>query len=809
MKKELIIAAKFDTTDMDKTVDRLQQKLKDLYAPSDMVRAQTQTAARLGQMGFGGIMGSPGQGDQQRANMQTRRELDAFIREQAQGQEKLTKLMVKRSEKLEQMKTQQKDLVRGSREELEIKEKIARIEENRFKQQEFYKQRDAVLNQSLDAKQRMNLSPQRLIDAYKGGGFGGMATAGGRMMMQAGPGAMIGGLGSAIGSLGYGIQQGAELYRGFGRAPIETAAAMGGATQSTLGRDVNNIYGRRTAFEMPFMQERARAAQMAMEAMRTGRAADTAGLGGNILMRGGAGMAAGAGAGALLGSVVPGLGTAVGAGIGGAVGGFGGAASSIVGAMGDERKRSAMLAPMSKTMRDRYESILAEQMGKDYESSIEAQKKQNPFKTAAVGEYEQNFMRNLQAQRTMGLGNEGFYGKGGFMGQNIGAGFTPEMGLEMAGQIQGAGGSTRMARSAVFGNQLQRGLGLTNAGQVLGNLSGGIGGDAASQNATIKILAEGMKLGLDDSKFAEENRRFTAAAAEIISRSGAGGDADFQRNSRNFSQFMGENTNRGIEAAKTAYEQYQQISSTTTGPRGVMRAAGFMKDKYLSQLSTIEKTSLMQVPEEDLNANNPLVAGLAEKVGTSPEDFVNRIKGVNQGAVSRFREADIIRDRLRSKGVDVSRTGDPAYFASLPAQDRQDVTQLMSYQNAELSYQGQREMISRASGTVGRPEQFGPAAGPEAVMARMGAPTGRMEDTTIAAMAGDASTVLKNFNSMRDGMLDAAKAAAAFTDQIRELNAQLIAALQSRDVGAAKSILQKIATIQGNQVQPQGAKTAN
>jgi hypothetical protein len=318
---------------------------------------------------------------------------------------------------------------------------------------------------------------------------------------------------------------------------VETAAATGSAVQGVAGRDVNNIYGRRTAFEMPFMNERRRAAQQAMEASKTGRQSDLGDIYASMLMRGGAGMAAGAatggGIGAGIGALAGGIGAvpggAIGAGIGGSIGGGLGGMSAIMGAMGDPRKRALLMSEMpliGGRFKDQYQGMVADQFSKDYNTSYEAQKKQNPFKTATIGEYEQNYMRDLGAQRSMGLSDEGLTGKGGFMRSNIDAGFTPEMGLQMAGNIQQAGGSTRMARDSAFGNQLSRGANLTNAGQVLGSLSSGMGDSGSSKQATIKILAEGMRLGLDDSKFAEENRRFTQAAADIISKSGATSAAD-------------------------------------------------------------------------------------------------------------------------------------------------------------------------------------------------------------------------------------------------------------------------------------------
>src|SRR5581483_1492296 len=468
------------------------------------------------------------------------------------------------------------------------------------------------------------------------------------------------------------------------------------------------------------------------------------------------------------------------------------------------------LSPFSKTPNNRYESMLNENLGKNYGDTYEALKNQNPFKTQAVGEYEQNYMRNLQAQRQMGLGDEGLYGEGGFFRKNLGAGFLPEMGLEMAGNIQGAGGSTRMQRESVFGNQLSRGLNLTNAGSILGTLSGQMGGAEVTKQATIKILAEGMKQGLDDSKFVEENRRFTQAAAEIIARTGArGGDVD--RVASEFGKGLSENTMRGIEGARTAYEEYQNISSTTTGPRGVMRAAAFLKDDKLSKLSTVEKQAIMQIPEGELNEDNLLVAGAAEKLGISPKDLVDRIKGANEGSVSRFKEADQLRDKLKSRMKELGITKiSRDNLKSLPADVRMAAYNLGAFQTTELGNKGEIESYSRLNRSLGAGAEtpFDIQSDRESILRAKaeGRDTGRMGDTTVGAMAQDASIVNREFNKMRGEMDETAKSVLKFGEAVRDLNVQLQKALEDARNGKGNTnvindLLQKLMTASGNQVQ--------
>lgn len=788
MKKEIVFSSKLDTAEFDRSIEQMQKKLREIYAPADMIRAQSQTASRLTGMGLGGNLSQPSFEGFQKATQQSRRDLDQLIKEQATGQEKLGKMISQRIEKLKELKTQQAQMVKDSIQELEIKKQIGRVEENNMRLKEVYMQRNASLNQAMDSRNK--LAPRDIggiYDAFRSGGFRhGMSTIPGafRMNPLGMGGALIGGIGTAMAG-------GSEMYRQFAGMPIRTEAAMGNAVQATLGQDVQNVYARRSAFENMYAPERARASQMALRNAAANQLADKGALAGNLGAIGG---------GAALTAATGGM---------GALGGLALAGKGLWGLLGSERQSSLLLSPFSTTASNRYNSQIAEKMASDYQNTLEAEKRQNPYKRAAIGEYEKNFMRDLGVQRMMGLSNEGFRGNGGFMQNAIGSGFTPEMSMEMASGIQGSGGSTRMMREAAFGLRMQRGMDMTNSGQILGTLSGGIGSSESTKQATVKILAEGMRLGLDDSKFAEENRRFTQAAAEIVARSGASSEGDFSRVSGGFSRFMGENTAAGIGAAKTAYEQYQQVSSSVTGPRGVMRAAGFLSDPDLNKLPTIDKQAIMQLREEELNTSNPMVAGMAERIGISPDQLISKIQGVNRGSVSRFKEADQLRDTLKSRGIDVGRTGDPSYMASLTKEDRQDVSRLMAFQMNEFGNQGQREMISRASGIVGKPEIFGPGVGDSAVMTKLGSESGRQEDNTIAAMAGDASTVLKNFNAMSGEMDAAARSAAKFTDQVREMNAALIQALERANAGGSNTnldVLKQLLNKNASSLQSQAGK---
>lgn len=811
MKKQIEFQAKFDTSDFDKSVEQLQRKLKDIYAPSNITNNQIQTAQRLQSMGLGGMMSTPTQDQYKKATQQSRRELDALISEQVKAQEKLGKLIVKRDEALKNLQQRQKTMIKYSKEELEIRQRIGRAEENNYRMREQYRQRDQAINQMLDAKQ--SIGPQgigRLMQAYKGGGIGGMMRAGGRMAAQNPMGA-LGVAGTALTGIGTAINAGAGMYDYFARTPFRTLLNTGQAMQGTAGNTINAM---QSVSGQSWMQERLRAAQMAHQQDVISRRYDLARLaGGTALLGGGVigGLATGG-----IGSVLAG-----GAGIYGLLGNERMRAltsSTLLKGAGQEVNHSMLgqitgggfgLGNWLKGVGDQqmkaYNASLAKEFAHNFQSALEAQQQINPLKKLASQYYSENMQKNLQAQRAMGIGNQQFYGAGGFLRQGIQAGFTPEYMMQMSQSILGAGGSSRAAfGNSVLGNRMARNMNLTNAGNILGTISGGMGGAEATKQATIKILAEGTKLGLDDSKFAEENRRFTQAAAEVVARSGTTA-AGAGRVAAGFARFVGERTNLGISAAKTAYQQYQNITSTTTGPRGVMKAAAFLADKDLSKISTITKQALMQVPESDLNENNPIVLAAAKEAGIDPAELVHKVSKANEGMVSRFSEADQIRDRIRNsmkeRHIQKLTTEN---ISKLPKNIRQDLYKLSAFQTTELGYQGQRETMARVLGIVNQ----GTPAGAEAegkVTGKLAAPTGRIEDQTIRNLAESSKLALDSFGKFGKELVPTVQTIRDFNTQVKQ-SIDILSKMSPEDQTTFNNVFSKMLGIHGSETQKQAGK---
>jgi ribosomal protein L18 len=207
------------------------------------------------------------------------------------------------------------------------------------------------------------------------------------------------------------------------------------------------------------------------------------------------------------------------------------------------------------------------------------------------------------------------------------AGFTTDMTRSAMSDIIGAGGSTRSARgNATFTNQLARNFDLTNASSAMGRISSLTGNAEESQNSMIRVMSEAVALGLDDSQFAEEQRKFVDNATQVIQRSGAT-TADSQGNvAGGFSKFVAGQDMASVQGARKAYEITNALSGESGGARGVIQAAGLSKDKNLSQLDRNQRNQLLQMTDEQLDAGGIAVEGMAASAGLTTEEFVKKAR---------------------------------------------------------------------------------------------------------------------------------------------------------------------------------------
>lgn len=771
MKKEIKFSAKLDSAEFDRSIEQMQRKLKDIYAPADAVRQQSQMASRMESMGMGGHMSKPSQDAYQRATQQSRREVDQFLATEVKRQEQLSKTIEKRIDKVKELKNLQDGLAKGSSEELRIKEKISRMEENNFRLREIERARSQAINQTMDVRDKLNPKGfQAIKEGFQAGGIQGAASAGMGLMKNMTPVQMAGMIGTVLTVTGIAAKMGGELYNSYKNAPIATASNYGSAMTGVMGREVSSAYSGRSAVEMAFLGEKQQAMKMAREGMKGERVGNIGNIAGSVLGYAGTGAGLGAAAGAVGGL---GVGSWLTAPVGAALGGIGGAGYGAYKAMtgeGGAKNSALMKSAFSGTHNAEYESMMAKEFADKYSTSLQGLKEQNPYKNAAVEQYSGNYTRYLDSQRSMGLTNSGFHSNDGFRGNAINAGFTDDMAMGMSSNILGAGGSTRMARDSVFAMQAGRQFDQTNAGGVLGQLSGNLGGSEATKQAYVKMLAEGTRQGLDTSEYREESRKMMEATASVIVRSGASSTGDIDRIVAQMGGFLNEKTNKGVQSAKDAFDFYNSASGEVGGARGVMRASGFMRDKTLGAMDAMDRSALAGMTADQLSTDDPMIKRLAEKYNTTPEEIISSVNKVNKQAFNYRPGTDAAMNKATALKQQLSQMSpsDPGRAAIQMQLDQAmgDFNIGLAVDNPGMST---RQRNSLAQGLTSLdPDALTKAMSEAAIGEKMSKKdgTGRIEDESVAGAAEGSRVVLENFVKFKDQLAPTA-------DAIREFNKQL------------------------------------
>jgi hypothetical protein len=768
---------KIDTSDFDRMAKELQGKLANLYSPAQAIQNQNQIGSRMQSLGMGD-QNAPGQQALQQATKNHQRDLNNLIKEQANILRETAANMKLHSNTLSDLVEKQKSMARGSAEELENRRKISQHLENERQLAKQFNQQSKDLNGLLDKKEQ-GMSPlDRIQSGYQSGGIKGAAGAFDKLASPVGGGIAAAGMVAA--AVTAAIRTGSDTYKYFGNAPISASSASGSAMAGTVGRELGGVYGNRQAYEMAFMPEKARAAAMASESVR--RRSNTQMLDAGTDLVGGALMGGlkGAAGGFALGGLATGGVMAIPGAIAGGIGGAMYGANSAY-----NQNKSTLLSPFSSTANADRQADLAKDFANKFAEALDGEQNKNPLKKMAAESYQNTFSSSLDSQRMMGSNYNSFHGPGGFKDSITGAGFTNELGMGMASSIVGAGGSSRSAAgNSALGLQMQRGMNLSNSGSILGSLSSGMGDAKSTEAATIKILAQGMKLGLDDSKFAEENRRFTQAAADIVSRSGASSSDDAGRVAGGFGKFVTEDTNKGIDAAKGAYEQYQGMSKETSGARGVQRASSFLSDPNLSKVSTMTRSALMKVPEEELNADNPIVRRAATEQGVTTDLVVNSVKGANQKGFSRFKQVDDNTDSIQSyMKKNGMKSFDPK-SKSIPKNIMDMFDQNVTMSSAESGYTNQRQVTALNAAHLSM-DQDGSGSNEQGARDKLGQrDTGKVEDKTIQGMAESSKFINDNFRSFKDTLTPAAEEIAKFNVRLKE-TIEILSKLPEKDRGVA------------------------
>lgn len=403
------------------------------------------------------------------------------------------------------------------------------------------------------------------------------------------------------------------------------------------------------------------------------------------------------------------------------------------------------------------------------------------LKTNIGSQYLQNNARDLAFQRQMGLSDSSL--RGGFTNNATGAGFTQEQGMGMASGIMGAGGSTRASAGlAGFGLQAQRNADMTNAGQVIGKLSGSLGGSETSKDAFIKILAEGTRIGLNQADFVEENRKFTEMAAGVISQSGTSSSAGVGQILDQFGKFFGaDKTNTGLEAGKNAYEMYRQMSMAQTGPTGTMRAAGMINDPTLGKLGRESRTALFTMPADQLTEDNPAIMAMAKEAGTTPQKLIDAQNRVTSKSINKFRASDAATQNLSAVKGKFGVSSASGYQGPLSSKSydelqqalgRSNIQQMMEHPELGMSVKTTTALSEAlSSGDTGAARK---ALESETKNKIEGGTTGRAGDQTEKLQAEASKLANQLFIDMREQIVPTTKAVADFAKEAANLRAVLL-----------------------------------
>jgi hypothetical protein len=787
VKKTIEFSAKLSTTDFDQQISKLQNRLKSSQTDISRSALTSEVQQRMSRAGL--ATGVPPQ-QAEAQQKQSLRDLDRFIKTQYQQAQQLNKAIDERAKKIADLRKQETASLNDEKAKLEIGRQINALNGQRMSLERQHSQQMGSINQSLSQRgglaSGMAGAPQgmeRLGRAYAGGGLMGAGRAGYRMM----GGGMGVGL-AGLGMLGAGIQLADPLIRSMAAENRNYTYAQGSVVSGAPG--AGDVYGNKMATSMFFAPERQRALDTALSKMKGTQFADkyTMGVGG-LMGKVTAGAASGAGMGAMLAGIPTlGVGAGPGAMLGAGMGAIGGLGKGVYDIASDQRTRLAFMSNLgSKDAKKKLEAMQYSEMVTDFNSLVEAEKSKDPIRKMAEEKFQLTRERNLGAQRSMGLSNAGFYGGpggGGFLGRGFAAGFTEEETLGTSQGILGAGGSTRAAtKSNVLANQMVKRMDMTNAASIVGGLSGQMGTATATESATIKLLSEGMKLGLDKSEFAAEQRKYADLTLSAIQASGASTVAGAAQAAAGLSGFYGgSQTMQGLQAMKGAAGFYDQATKQTGGPSGAMFAAKLLSDPELSGLSYDTMSALSQLPAGRLTADNPAVQQAAAESGMTTADIVKKMQGGKSSSFIVRSTTEKTRAGLSDRYAKMKSEGkmsEEEMISNLSG-GKEGLTALITGISAErgsfseLSNEEQKSMAMKM--VRGEISGEGLEAAAQAKLAET-KPTGRVEDVSNEAIAVQQKIVNDQFIDMKDAMGQAAEAAKTMTAEALRMHMALAKAI--------------------------------
>ena len=411
-----------------------------------------------------------------------------------------------------------------------------------------------------------------------------------------------------------------------GQRPIDIARMQSSAISMTTGRQLREARSGEYTYESMYGDDRKKSQEQASSSNKWKTAGDIATMAASVA--------------ALI--AVPFTGGLSGLGLA-AAGGFGLKSSFLDKGMADPEK---------------YGAYQAQREAQDFTALLAASHEMGPYRKDAIERLKATGGRDLGMERTLGLkdfgsakGIGGYLGAGGYLRSQMDLGFTDEMVTSASQGILGAGGSTAMARQSGTALQAQRGLGLTNANELLGQISGTQSIPETSRKTLIDIFARGF----DSSRYAEENRKYMQAVTEQVYKGGSTSEATASSIADLIRASVGTNapTSRNIEASKSAYESYKATGSATSGYAGGVNLADAMNDPWLK--NSKDPAELTEIMKEgmDIDENDPdiiefanrkgmpsggakaFAAAMRKRIQNTNERQLNRPKGTSSGLARR------------------------------------------------------------------------------------------------------------------------------------------------------------------------------
>jgi hypothetical protein len=751
--KKLKISIDLDERGFQSAVKKMTEQLNQINSAPQYLKLQKDISQKMQKMGLGGMAGAPTDRDIQKAQEKAKQDVDKAFQDSTR---KLTLSKKMQQELAGEIKKVNDRLKEGNVEE---GERLKLLEREKSLYDKMATAKQAEKNATAGAAAIMKRQEMERGAAGKGGTditLGGVAKAAAAVM----------GLMTA----------GSALYMQYRGMEMQRAQTIGRGTESLLGGPLREAMTGGPAQFMAFSKERSEAMGMArkMAEERT----TPVGMLSQIGSGGGSALVA-----LLTKSISDNI-----------------EKSFIGGAPGVSDITKTLHGAADKYL-DNFSANVFAKMGEEAEKTITAKIMADPAKQLASQFLDSRFTQDLQTQRMLGLGFSGFHGAGGFQERANKAGFDMDLAAQMSSQIQSAGGSTRaMGGGAITALQAQRGFDMTNAGTVMGRIGGSVGDADRSQQIFKKIIEESMRSGLDKSEFREEQRRFADATSEILSKTGVKTTEEAQDVIRGFSKLLGpEPTVKGMDAARSVYQQFQEMSAATSGRGGALQFSSFMKQPALKKMGYSGVAGLMEMPEQDINASNEFIIAAAAQAGVKPEEIVKQVKEAKRQEKYAYvgmdyRKVDKLNQSLTKAGYGKGERLSSEQLAGLDEETRKNYIDVMQRSRIGIGYQGPQAAEAAFRGYLGGEEDTDSGAAKrrgELVQEKLDKKeTGRVEDKMEQARAEQSQAMLENFRNFKDAVTPATEALGSLTRNVLLLS-EALKSIPEKDRGYAAAVIGK------------------